>query len=158
MQLLEILGDASDRLVGLAAQCARVRTELVLAGCNSLLHRITKTFMPAPDHGVYAAQKANSALDSSFGPAQLVLRRRGKEHKQPRGIGAKGSNHFIRIHSIAETLGHRSPIVCAFYSISDHALRQESLDRLLERNQTNIAHELGPEARVDQMHHGMRVP
>ena len=125
--------------------------------CGLPLRWIRKTFVPAPNHRVNAPQKSDRAFDPAFRPAQFVFNRRGKQNEQARRIGAERCNHLVGIDAVAETLRHRLPFVSAFDAIRDHALRQQSLHRLVKRNQTEVAHELGPEARVDQVHHRVRV-
>jgi len=73
------------------------------------------------------------------------------------GFAAHGSRPDLGIDAIAETLRHRLPLVSPFDTIGDHPLRQEFLHRLVKINQANVAHKLGPEARVDQMHHRVGI-
>src|SRR5882724_3944513 len=113
--------------------------------------------MPAPDHRVDSSQEPDGSFDATFGPAQLILHRRGKENKQACSIGTKSGNHFVRIDPVAQTLGHRLPFIGAFYPVRHHSLSQQFLYWLVEVNQAQVAHELCPEARVDQMHYCMRI-
>src|SRR6266850_2384016 len=53
-----------------------------------------------------AEEKTISALDTLIAPLQILFRRRGKERKQTRGIGAVKIYQFLRIDYIFFRLGH----------------------------------------------------
>ena len=108
----EIARHFGDGLMCLSLEGPRFRTMLVGSYCGPV---IRKTLVPAPYHRVHASQKPNSTFDTTLGPAQLIFHRRCKENKQTSGVRAKGSNHFIRIDTVAQTLGHCFPFIGAFY-------------------------------------------
>ena len=157
MQMLEVPGDAGDCLMRFATQLARGRAEVFVRKVALLLRRIRKTFMPAPDQGIGAPQEPDRSFDSRLRPAQFVFNGRRKQDKQPRRIRAIGRDHLIGIDAVAQAFGHGLPLVGAFDAISDHALSQQSLYRLIKGDQPQVTHDLGPEPRVDQMHDGVRV-
>src|SRR5882724_13595918 len=113
--------------------------------------------MPAPHHRVDSSQEPDGSFNTTLQPAQLILHWRSKENEQASSIGTKSSNHFVRIDPVAKALGHRLPFICAFYTVRHHSLSQQFLYWLVEVNQAEVAHELCPEARVDQMHYCMRI-
>ena len=78
-------------------------------------------------------------------PVEVAVGRRGEEAVKARGIGAIARDHFVRADDISQALRH-------FGAVFDHhALGKEAFDRFVVGDETEIAHELRPEARIDQM-------
>ena len=66
-----------------------------------------------------------------------------------RGVGAVAGHHVVGRNHVALRLGHLGAV------FDDHALREQPPRRLVVDNQPQVAHHLGPEARVDQVQNGV---
>src|SRR5436190_454429 len=113
--------------------------------------------MPPPNHRVNTTQETHSSLDSRLQPTEFVFNRGSEQNEEPCRVGAKSLDHLVRIDTVTQALRHRFPLVGPFDAISDHALRQQTLHWFIEINQTNVAHKLGPEPRINQVHDRMRI-
>src|SRR5260370_23069651 len=98
---------------------------------------------------VSAAQEAEHAFHAGVLPVEFAVRRGGEQGVHARGISTKTSDHIIGGNHIPLALGHLGAI------FDYHALSKEAKDRLVMVNNSQIAHESRPEARVDQVRDGV---
>src|ERR1700683_1315974 len=98
---------------------------------------------------VHAAQESLDALDAGVLPVHVAVGRDGEQDVQARGIGAAPRAHFIRRYHIPAALGPCRAL------ISDRAPPEETRNRLVVGDEAQIAHELGPETRVNKMQNGV---
>ncbi len=150
----EVLRDAANRLM-------RLSHERPLGG-SELFSRhgggIRDDRPPPPHHRVQPAEEAKSPLDAFLLPLQLGVGRCGKEDENAQRIRTIFGDHVVRINAIAERFGHRQPppgIRAAGDDVEHHALGEKPRHRFGDVNQSQIPHELAPEARVKQVHDGV---
>ncbi len=89
------------------------------------------------------------AGDAVFLPIEIAVRRGGEERIDASGIGAETLDHVVWGDNIAEVLRHLGAV------FDDHALGEEALGGLVVFDDADIAHDFGPEARVDQVQNGV---
>ena len=92
------------------------------------------------------------ALNPSLLPVEVPIRRRCEQAVHARGIGAKARHHIVRRDHVAEALRHLGAI------LDHHALREQPRCGLVIGDHPEVAHEPGPEARVDQVQDGVLNP
>src|SRR3984957_16314850 len=139
---LEVIGYALDRLVEFALQSPRRSADL--CGHGSTPINVTWPGMLL-EEAPYATQKSLNTFDARVLPVEIAVGRCGEEAVEAGSVGAVGGDHFIGAHNIAEALRH----FCAV--LDHHALREQALDGFVVGDEAKIAHELGPEARVDEV-------
>src|SRR3954454_7030791 len=137
---IEVARDLFDSLVQLPERLA-VSSGQVTVSCRGVC--ITR------DKAVKASQEAIDAGNTVLLPIKIAIRRRGKEGIETRGISAVLRYHTIGRNDIAQAFRHLSAL------FDDHALREEASGRLVIVDHADIAHHLGPEARVDEVENGM---
>src|SRR5579864_3783157 len=103
----------------------------------------------AHDEPVHTRQEAMYSLYACILPVKIAIRRRSKERIGTGRIGAVALHHVIRRDNVAFALGHLGAI------LDDHSLSEKPGDRLGITNDAKIAHELGPEAGINQMQNGV---
>src|ERR1022692_660988 len=143
---LKVVGHALDGLVKLAlnATCGRIQ----LRG---------KRFSPVwvfwlcivLHEAKHSAQESLDAFYAGILPVQVTVGGSGEQAVETGGVGAVAGDHVVRADYVAETFRHFGAV------FDDHALREEALYRLVVGDETHVAHELGPEARVDEVQDGM---
>ncbi len=83
------------------------------------------------------------AFDAGVLPVEVAVGWSGEEAVEARGVSAIPRYHLVGADNIAKTLRH----FCAvFYH---HALGEETRGWFIVGDEAEIAHELGPEARID---------
>ncbi len=98
---------------------------------------------------IHPAQKAADAGHSIFLPVEIAIGRRGKERIDAGSVGAIAGDHVVGRNHVALGLGHLRAV------LDHHSLGKEPLRRLVVLDKPQIAHHLGPEARVDQVQDGV---
>ncbi len=101
------------------------------------------------DEAVEAREETVDALHSLVLPVEVAIRRGGKQRVETRGIGAVAGHHVIGRDDVAQRLGHLGAV------LDDHALGEQALRGLVVVDEADVAHELGPEARVHQVQNGV---
>ena len=99
----------------------------------------------AHNEAIHAPQKSLNAFDARILPVEIAIGRRGEQAVQARRIGAVARDHLVRRDHVAQTLRHLRAV------FDHHALREQALDRFVVRDHAQVAHELRPEARIDQV-------
>ena len=82
-------------------------------------------------------------------PVEVAVWRSGEQGIHARGVGAVARHHLVGRDDIAQRLGHLGAI------LDDHALGEQPLGGLAVLDQAEVAHELGPEAGIDQVQNGV---
>src|SRR5215469_461861 len=108
-------------------------------GCNQRLSAISH------EKPVYAAQESLNAFNAGVLPVEIAVGRSGEQAIQACGIGTVTRDHLVGRDYVAQILRH----LAAFFDY--HALGKEALDRFVVGDHAEIAHELRPEARIDQV-------
>src|SRR5579872_220992 len=107
---------------------------------------ITRKPAAMPVHEpVRTRQETMHALHTGLLPVQIPVRRRSEEGIHARGICSEAGHHIVRRNHVPLVLGHLGA------ALDDHALGKEPQHRLAVAHNADIAHELGPEARVNQV-------
>ena len=101
---------------------------------------------------VYTPHKPPSSFDARVLPVQVAIRGRGEQTVEPRSIGAIFRYHLVRANHIAQALRHLSAV------FDHHALREQALNWFIVLHQADVAHELCPEARINQVQNGVLYP
>ncbi len=96
-----------------------------------------------------ALQKTIGTGHALVGPFQRLVRGRGKNDEQPRRVRAVAVDQRLRIDRVALGLGHLGAV------LEHHALREQARERLAGADQALVAHQLGKEARVQQVQDGV---
>ena len=140
----EVLRDLTDRLVQFAQQgsCSR----RCFRSCGD---RTAGQLRMPHNKAIDPRQEAAYARDAIFLPIQIAIRRRSKQCIHARCIGAIARDHLVRRHHIALRLRHLRAV------LDHHPLRKETCRRLVIPNHSQVAHHLGPEARVNQVQNGV---
>ena len=103
-----------------------------------------------PRHkSIHPSQEALYAFNSLILPIQIAIRRRGKQAVETRSVGAIARHHLVRRNHISKALGHLGAI------FDHHALGEQALDRFIVLYQSEVAHALGPETRIDKVQNGV---
>src|ERR1700693_755298 len=103
-----------------------------------------------PRHkSIHAAQEALYAFNSFILPVKIALRGRGKQAVQTGGIGTVAGYHLVRSNHVPKALGHLGAV------FDHHALSEQAFDGLIILYESEVAHALGPEARIDQVENGV---
>ena len=103
----------------------------------------------AHDKTIDPPEESLDALDAGVLPIEVAVRGSGEQHVETCAVGAVAGDHFIRRNHIPAALGHGRALV------GDHPLREEAPDGFVVLDQSQVAHHLGPEARVDQVQDGV---
>ena len=98
---------------------------------------------------VDAGEEAADAFDAGVLPVEIAVGRRGEERVHAGGVGAVFRDHVVGRDDVAEALRHFRAV------LDDHALGEQALGRLVVFHESDVAHELGPEARVDEVQDGV---
>ena len=141
--LVDVLGDARDRLVHLAPKVARGTSEIVGAwdarGSAASALRVPVHQAPHP------VQEPVRPLDAVSLHSIDCSGRRREEDVEPQRVRAVLPDDVVGGDRVALRLGHDLAVLV------DHALREEARDRLVERDEAEVAHDLRPEARVHEV-------
>src|ERR1700691_5613994 len=136
---LEVVADTLYGLVKLALKTPR------RAG-----HRRRQRSVPILlEESVHPSQETLNAFNAGILPIEIAVGRSGEQAVEARSVGAVARHHFVRADDVAQVFLQ----YCAIFN--DHALREQALDRLVVGDEAHIAHELAPEARVNQVQDGM---
>ena len=92
-----------------------------------------------------AQEEAMRPLDAALAPLHRELGRSGEEDVEPQGVGPVLRDHVVGGDGVALRLRHHLAVPV------DHALGEEPGHRLVEGDEAQVAHDLGPEARVDEV-------
>ncbi len=84
-------------------------------------------------------------LDPGLAPLHGQLRGTGEEDVETERVGAVAGDHVVGGDGVALRLRHDLPVLV------NHPLREEARDGLVEVDQAQVAHDLGPEAGVDEV-------
>ena len=103
----------------------------------------------AHNEPVHASQESLNAFNPRILPVEIAIGRRGEQAVQARGVGAVARDHLVGRDHVAQALRHLRAV------FDHHALREQALDGLVVGDQAQVAHELGPEARIDQVQNGV---
>ena len=139
---LKVIAYALDGLVEFALNLPCLWRER-RAGQVSANAFLARTFRS--DKTINPAQESLNAFDARILPVEIAVRWSGEQAVEARGVGAIASHHFVRTDDVAETLRHFGAI------FNHHALREEAFDGFVMGDEAEVAHELGPEARVDEV-------
>ncbi len=105
-----------------------------------------------PDLGQvpHVVQPSHDALDAARIPRPALIPRADEHQVRPHRVGAVAVHQVVRVHHVAAALGHLLGVLA-----QDDALVEQPQHRLVEVHQPQIAHDLGPEAGVEQVHRGV---
>src|SRR6185437_16920607 len=95
------------------------------------------------------AQESVYALNTCFLPVEVAIGRRGEQGIAARGVRAEAGHHVVGRDYVPLVLGHLGAV------LDHHSLSEKSRGRLVVMNKAEIAHEFGPEARVNQVQNGV---
>ena len=142
----EIAGHPPDRLVRLAAERDVRRFESFPPGGAA---GPDQPFGLARDHPLEAPEVARRAREPGVGPVHFLLGRGLEQHIEPDRVGPVTLHHGVGVHDVALALRHLGAV------LDDHALAQLADNRLVVRNEAQVAHHPGPEAAVDEVQDGV---
>ena len=97
-------------------------------------------------------QETVRSLDAGLAPLHRELGRSGEEDVQPERVRPVAGDHVVGGDGVALRLRHHLAVLV------DHALGEEARHRLVEVDEAEVAHHLGPEARVDEVQDGVLDP
>src|ERR1700722_8336547 len=143
---LEIFGDALDRLVQFALQRTRGWGQCFRFGRG---RRPRLCGWIVQEETVNSPQETLNSLDARFLPIQIALWRRGKQRVHAHGIGAVLFHHLVRRDDVAQALRHLGAV------FDYHPLGEEARDGFVVLHKSHVAHELRPEARINEMKNGV---
>src|SRR5207302_9283314 len=103
----------------------------------------------AHDEAIQAPKKPVYTFYTRLLPVEVAVWGRSEERVHARGIGPEAGDHLVERDHVAFALRHLRAI------FDHHALGEEMKDRLVVANQSNVAHELGPEARINKVQNGV---
>ena len=106
-------------------------------------------FTVAHDQPVNPAEEAADSRHPILLPVEVAVGRGGKKGVHAGGVGSIAGNHIVGRDHVALGLGHLGAIA------DDHSLGKEAGHRLVIADQSQIAHDPGPEAGVDQVQDGV---
>ena len=129
---------ASQRQVGLRERFAAVGAR----------RRDDPRVLPG-NHRLQPPQEPRRPREAGVGPVHFLLGRRLEEDVEADRVGAVPGHRSIRIHHVALALRHLGAV------LDDHALAQLANHRLVHVHQSEVPHDLGPEAAVDEVQDGV---
>src|SRR5205823_2499654 len=94
---------------------------------------------------VHTSEETLNAFNAGILPIKITVWGRGKQAVKARCVSAITSHHLVGTDYVTQALRHLGTI------FDYHALREEALDRFIVVHQAHITHDLGPEARIDQV-------
>ena len=145
LRAVEVLGALHDRAVELAIErlgglVGKRAFDIALGG------RLGKLA-----HGTPGALEEAVAARNGLGiPVEVLLGRGDEENGQAHGVGAIGLDDRAGRHDVALGLAHRLAVL-----VLHHALAQQVDEGLVDVAQAQVAADLGPETRVEQVENGV---
>src|SRR5438105_1695456 len=106
----------------------------------------------AGNKSVDAAQEALDTFHSFILPIEFAIRRGGEQRVHAGAVSTVALNHLIRGDDVTQTFGHLGS------ALDDHALRKQAFGGFVVLDQSHVAHEFSPEARVNEMQNGVFNP
>ena len=100
--------------------------------------------------GPDAAKEAHHATDAARRPGAALIPRAHEHQEEAHRVGAMLADELVGVLHVAARLRHALAV-----GAEDLPLIEEARERLGFTDQSKVAHRLGKEARVEQMHHGM---
>src|SRR5580765_928320 len=99
----------------------------------------------AHEETIHTPEESLDAFDAGILPIEIAVRWRGKQAIQACRICSVARDHLVGRADVSQVLRHLAAI------FDYHALREQPLGGLVVGAHAEIAHELCPEARIDQM-------
>ena len=103
----------------------------------------------AVDEPPDAAEEAAHPLDPLIAPVEVALGRRREQAEEARRVGAVAPDEVVGVDHVPLRLAHLRAV------LDHHPLGEQPAERLVEREEPQVAQHLGEEARVEQVEHGM---
>src|SRR5438874_8611518 len=116
------------------------------------LHNIAGYWSAAEHKSVDSDQEALDTFYPLILPIEFAIRRGGEQRVHAGTVSAIALDHLIRRDNVAQAFGH----FCS--ALDDHALSKEAFCRFIVLDQSHIAHEFSPEARINEMQNGVFNP